>query len=149
MQSLFNEDAYREIRRRAETLGPGAERQWGKMTVAQMMEHASRALEMAAGKTPSRQAALGKLIGWIFRKQFVGPAPFGKNAPTGPAFIVQGEPEFERTKARLVQLIDEFHALGERGCDGNVHGFFGPLSGAEWGVTQFKHLDHHLRQFGA
>jgi hypothetical protein len=30
-----------------------------------------------------------------------------------------------------------------------VHGFFGPLSGAEWGVSQYKHVDHHLRQFGA
>jgi hypothetical protein len=28
-------------------------------------------------------------------------------------------------------------------------GFFGRMSGAEWGVTQYKHLDHHLRQFGA
>jgi hypothetical protein len=43
----------------------------------------------------------------------------------------------------------ELHSKGERGCDGNVHRFFGRLSGAEWGVTQYKHLDHHLRQFGA
>ena len=27
--------------------------------------------------------------------------------------------------------------------------FFGSLTGAEWGVSQFKHVDHHLRQFGA
>jgi len=30
-----------------------------------------------------------------------------------------------------------------------VHAFFGSLTGAEWGVSTYKHLDHHLRQFGA
>ena len=34
------------------------------------------------------------------------------------------------------------------GLDGNVHPFFGRLSGKQWGETQYKHVDHHLRQFG-
>ena len=38
---------------------------------------------------------------------------------------------------------------GEQGCNGNVHTFFGRLSGTQWGETQYKHLDHHLRQFVA
>ena len=45
-------------------------------------------------------------------------------------------------------LIRELSAAGEKGCDGRVHPFFGRLTGAEWGISQFKHLDHHLRQFG-
>jgi hypothetical protein len=63
--------------------------------------------------------------------------------------VIQGDPDFARTKERVKTLLAEFHALGERGCDGNIHGFFGKMTGAEWGVTQFKHLDHHLRQFGS
>jgi hypothetical protein len=118
------------------------------MTAAQMLEHTARALEMAAGKKKSKQALLGKIIGWIFRKGFVGPRPFQRNAPTGPDFVVRGEPDFGRTKERVKTLLREFHALGEQGCDGNIHGFFGRMTGAEWGVTQFKHMDHHLRQFG-
>jgi hypothetical protein len=62
--------------------------------------------------------------------------------------VVQGEPDFGRTKERVKTLLGEFHALGEQGCHGNIHGFFGRMTGAEWGVTQFKHMDHHLRQFG-
>jgi len=27
--------------------------------------------------------------------------------------------------------------------------FFGKLSGKEWGELMYKHIDHHLRQFGA
>ena len=150
MKTLFDPAAYEDIARRVESLQPGAERQWGKMTVAQALEHTARALEMAAGKKPSHQAFLGKMIGWIFRKDFVGDKPFGRNAPTGPEFVVlDREPDFHRTRDRVKTLLNEFHARGEKGCDGNVHGFFGKLTGAEWGVTQYKHLDHHLRQFGA
>jgi len=29
-----------------------------------------------------------------------------------------------------------------------VHSFLGRLSGEEWGIMMYKHLDHHLRQFG-
>ena len=113
-----------------------------------MMEHVARALEVAAGLRPSKQALLGKLIGWMVRPSFIGPKPFGKNMPTGPDFVIRDEPDFASTKARLTRLLEDFHAKGERGCDGNIHGFFGKLAGAEWGITQFKHMDHHLRQFG-
>jgi hypothetical protein len=148
METLFDPAVYREILRRVELLQPDSQRQWGKMTAAQTLEHTARALEMAAGKKKSKQAFLGKIIGWTFRKGFVSPKPFPRNSPTGPDLVVQGEPDFRRTKERLKTLLGEFHALGEQGCDGNIHLFFGRMTGAEWGVTQFKHLDHHLRQFG-
>lgn len=149
MQTLFDPVAYQDVLRRVDSIQPQSERRWGKMSASQMLEHTARALEVATGKRVSKQAFLGKMIGWMFWKGFVGPKPFGKNGPTGPDFVVQGEPEFGPAKDRLRALLDEFHRMGERGCDGNVHGFFGRMTGAEWGVTQHKHLDHHLRQFGA
>ncbi len=63
--------------------------------------------------------------------------------------MVKDTPDFAAAQARMLKLLAEFHALGARGCDGHVHAFFGPMKGDEWGATQFKHLDHHLRQFGA
>ncbi len=148
MASLFNPAEYQSILSRLESLKPDSQRQWGKMTVSRMLEHTARAVEMATGKRRMNPPLLGKLIGWIFRGGFVGPKPFGKNSPTGPDLIIADEPEFARAKDRLRSLLVEFHGLGERGCDGNIHGFFGRMSGAEWGVIQYKHVDHHLRQFG-
>lgn len=148
METLFDPDTLKAVHARLEALSPSATRQWGKMTVTQMMEHTARALEMAVAKTPSKQALLGKLISWSVKKRFLGPEPFPKNNPTAPEFIVKDDPAFDETKRRLHALLVEFHSIGERGCDGNVHKFFGPLTGPEWGVTQYKHLDHHLRQFG-
>jgi Protein of unknown function (DUF1569) len=63
--------------------------------------------------------------------------------------IVRDTRDMEVVKRRVVALAHELHAQGERGCEGRLHPFFGTLTGAQWGITQFKHLDHHLRQFEA
>jgi hypothetical protein len=148
MKTIFDPATKDELMTRLASLTTAAERQWGKMTPSQMMEHTARALEMAIGKKPMKQIFLGKMLSWMFRKEFLGEAPFKKNRPTGPDFIIKDDPDFEATRARLEGLISEFHDLGEAGLDGHVHGFFGRLTGNEWGETQYKHVDHHLRQFG-
>ena len=148
MKTIFDAETHGEVLERLSKLSPDSERQWGKMSPAQMMEHSARALEMATGQKPMQQAFIGKAIGWIFKKKFLGEEPFLQNSPTGPTLIIQDEPDFEQTRTRLTGLVNDFHALGDSGTEGNIHGFFGRLSGKEWGETQYKHLDHHLRQFG-
>ncbi len=148
MKTIFEKDTCDELVGRLDKLQPDSERQWGKMSPSQMMEHTARAIEVANGSKPMEQWFIGKAIGWMFKKKYLGEEPFPKNSPTGPDFIIKDEPDFEGTRVRLTALITEFHGLGETGTDGNVHGFFGPLTGKQWGETQYKHVDHHLRQFG-
>jgi hypothetical protein len=45
-------------------------------------------------------------------------------------------------------LIDRFVASGPAGCTNHPHSFFGRLTPEEWAILMYKHLDHHLRQFG-
>jgi hypothetical protein len=127
MKTIFDSETKAELHERLGKLRPGAERRWGKMSASQMMEHTARALEMAAGHKPMKHHILGKLLGWIWRNEFLGEKPFRQNAPTGPDFIIKDEPDFESTRRRLNDLITEFHGLGEAGTDGNVHGFFRPV----------------------
>src|SRR3954451_24608776 len=148
MKSILDPETRDELVERLGRLSPQSERQWGKMAPSQMMEHTARALEMATGKGPMKHAFIGKAMGWIFKSKFLGEEPFSKNSPTGPTLIIKDDPDFESTRERLRELITEFHDLGEGGLDGNIHGFFGPLTGKQWGESQYKHLDHHLRQFG-
>ena len=148
MRSIFETGTHAELLDRLGKLNTNSERQWGKMTPSQMMEHTSRAMEMATGQVPMKHAFIGKAIGWMFKTKFLGEQPFSKNSPTGPTLIIKDEPEFEATRERLSSLISHLHSLGETGTDGNIHGFFGPLTGKQWGETQYKHVDHHLRQFG-
>lgn len=148
MKTLFDEETRDEIYARLSRLQPYAERKWGRMTASQMMEHTARALEMAIGRRPRKQLLIGKLLSWAFRKEFFGEEPFKPGRPTGKDFIIKDEPDFEATRRRLNELIAELHGMGPGRVDGNVHGFFGHLTGKQWGETQYKHVDHHLRQFG-
>jgi hypothetical protein len=76
MKTIFDPSNCEDLLRRVDSIPPGSGRQWGKMSAAQMLEHTARALEVATGRRPTKQAFLGKLIGWRFRKDFVGEKPF-------------------------------------------------------------------------
>ena len=149
MKTLFEKKTCDDLLTRLSNLTPECERQWGKMTPSQAMEHTARVLEMATSENqPLKQLFLGKALGWAFKKSFLGEKPFGKNAPTGPDYVINDEPDMELTHERLRQMITKCNSLGPDGLEGNVHPFFGPLTGKQWGETQYKHVDHHLRQFG-
>ncbi len=149
MKTIFEKETHDELLERIGKLAVDTERQWGKMSPVQAMEHTARVLEMATSdEQPIKQIFLGKALGWIFKGQFLGEKPFRKNAPTGPDYVIKDEPDMELTRERLKVMITKFNGLGPDGLDGNVHPFFGPLTGKQWGETQYKHVDHHLRQFG-
>ena len=148
MKTIFDQNTRDELIERLAKLKPDTDREWGKMSASQMMEHTARTLEMATGQVPMKQAFIGKAIGWIFKSKFLGEQPFSKNSPAGPTLIIKDEPHFDAARERLIGLTNHFHSLGESGTHGNIHGFFGPLTGKQWGETQYKHVDHHLRQFG-
>jgi hypothetical protein len=148
MRTIFDKDTHAELHQRLDGLTADTARQWGKMSAAQAVEHTARAIEMASGAVPIKQHMLGKAIGWIFKGRVLGEQPFSKNSPTGPTLIIHDEPNFDDARTRLKQLMTDFHTKGPTACDGNIHGFFGPLTGDEWGICQYKHVDHHLRQFG-
>ena len=148
MKTIFDKTTHDEIIGRLDNLTANSTRQWGKMSPSQALEHCSRALEAASGKNPMKHALIGKLISWAVKKSFFSEKPMPKNSPTAPEFVIKDDPDFEATKAKLKTLTSEFSALGEAKTDGNMHSFFGKLSGKEWGILQYKHLDHHLLQFG-
>ena len=48
----------------------------------------------------------------------------------------------------LLKYIEKFQAGGEEKCTTYPHPFFGKVTPREWSIGMYKHLDHHLRQFG-
>jgi Protein of unknown function (DUF1569) len=148
MQSLFDPAGRQAVLRRLDQLQSEAGRQWGKMNAAQMLAHCSIAMEMATGETPRKQKLIGKLLGPFVRSSLLGEKPFGKNSPTDPAFIVTEEKDFEAEKQRLARLVNTFCDSGPEKASAHTHSFLGRLRGEQWGVMMYKHLDHHLRQFG-
>jgi hypothetical protein len=95
-----------------------------------------------------KRGLMGKLLGgWAKKKFIVSESPFGKNSPTDPQFRMTGEFDFERVRAGLIALVQRYGSEGAQADD--PHPFFGPLSPGEWDRLMWKHIDHHLRQFGA
>lgn len=147
MKNLFEGKDGDALVARIEALQPAAQRQWGKMSAAQMLAHCAIAVEAANGDRPMKQVLIGKLLTPFVRKAFVGPKPFTKNSPTGPVLIVSDPRDFAAEKARLLAAVERLRKLGPEGAARHPHGFVGKVSGEEWGALQWKHLDHHLRQF--
>jgi len=67
---------------------------------------------------------------------------------TAKSLIVADKRVFENERERLAGLIDRFAGEGAGGCTNLPHSFFGKLTPEEWSILMYKHLDHHLRQFG-
>lgn len=148
MKTIFSPTDYADLIKRIENLKSDTPRVWGKMDVAQMMKHSSEAMKMALGDIKLKRSFMGRIIGGFIKKSFLSEKPFPKDSPTAPTLVIIDKREFEKEKAELLQLAKRLHEAGEKGATDHPHTFFGPLTPKEWGETQWKHLDHHLRQFG-
>jgi len=148
MKTLFDPSDRDSILLRLGALQNGSARQWGKMNAAQMVTHCARALETGTGDRPMKQKLIGKILMPFFRSSILGEKPFSRNGPTDPSFVVADERDFVAERQHLVDLIARFVDRGPAEAATQTHAFFGKLSGQEWGELMYKHIDHHLQQFG-
>jgi hypothetical protein len=149
MKNLFERGAVDEVVSRIDQLQPGAQGQWGKMDVAQMMAHCSAALDMASGRINPPRIFLGRLIGALVKPIYTNEKPFSQNNPTDKALVVSDQRIFRREQEQLRSKLRQFHEGGEAECTRHPHPFFGALTPQQWARGMYKHMDHHLRQFGA
>ena len=78
----------------------------------------------------------------------VGKKPYKKNSRTAPAFLIKEEKDFEAEKNRIINYIEKTQQLGATHFQNKESHSFGRLTETEWNIMMYKHLDHHLRQFG-
>ncbi len=149
MKNLFEKETADEVVCRINQLQPSMHRQWGKMDVAQMMAHCSKALEMATGELNLPRIFIGRVLAPFVRPIFTNEKPFSKNNPTDKKLVISDCRDFAREQQQLKLKIQTFHEGGETKCTRHPHPFFGTLTPQQWARGMYKHLDHHLRQFGA
>jgi hypothetical protein len=149
LKNLFEPSVANELKERALRLTPDSERLWGKMNAAQVMAHCAGGLELAAGQMRPPRKLIGRIIGPIVKPLVLrDDEPMRRNTPTIDALRVSDERNLDAERTRLLDMIDRFVATGPAGCTTHPHSFFGPLTPQEWAILMYKHLDHHLRQFG-
>ncbi len=149
MKNLFEAAAVEEVKERLAHLRPDSGRLWGKMNAAQAVAHCAAGLELAVGDRLPPRKLLGRIIGGLVKPVALGTdEPMRRNTPTVKDLVVRDERDLEMERKRLSALIDRFAAAGPGGCTTHPHSFFGRLTPQEWAILMYKHLDHHLRQFG-
>jgi len=146
IKNLYDSSVKQEIIDRIHKLTSHTQRQWGKMDVAQMLAHVQEPIHVAFGKRELKSHWLLKLIGPLFKSKLYNSEPYKQGLPTDRSYIMTGTiKEFEKEKQQLLELIHNFH---ESNVIDARHPVFGKFTKDQWGLATWKHLDHHLRQFG-
>jgi hypothetical protein len=149
IKSVFNPADVAELKDRINKLTPQTTALWGKMNVSQMLAHANVSYEMAyTDKHPRPGAFMRLILKVLVKDKVVGPKLYKRSTPTAPAFIIKDERDFETEKARLFDYLDHTLQLGKDHFEGRESLSFGRLTADEWNVMFYKHLNHHLQQFG-
>ena len=149
LPNIFSQSVADEIIERIQQLKPTTPAQWGKMNVSQMLAHCNVTYEMAyENKHPKPNFLMRMILRAFVKNLVVNEIPYKKNAQTAPAFLITDEKEFDMEKNRLIQYIQKTVDLGAESFEQKESHSFGPLSITEWNNMFYKHLDHHLRQFG-
>ncbi len=148
MKSIFSEDAHKEILSRLNQLEGQEQALWGKMSVGQMAYHCKFPLKVALQELPlERPNALKRFLFSFFKSSLYNDKPWKQGLPTAPPFQVKEPKNFQEEKEGLIQTINKFHAELDK-TEWPEHPMFGKFTSEQWGQMQYKHLDHHLRQFG-
>jgi Protein of unknown function (DUF1569) len=135
-------------RRRIQRLDPNARAKWGRMTAPQMICHLNDAFRCCTGEkyaSPATGILQRTFIKWVALRT---PLKWPPGVPTRPE-IEQGRggtppADWESDRAELLALMSAF---ADRRTFG-VHPAFGQMSQRDWLIWGYRHVDHHLRQFG-
>lgn len=148
MPSLLDATDRARLAERVRALAPDQRPRWGRMDVARMLAHCADALRNATGELPIavRRIPLVRtaLVKWLM----IDVLPMPKGAPTAPELLRTSAPDIAEERDALLALLARFGEGDASSCRWAPHPLFGELTPTQWGRLAWKHLDHHLRQFG-
>lgn len=123
-------------------------RRWGRMTPHQAVCHLSDAMRVTLGDTvpePHRTGALRRVIAAV---AFTLPLRWPHGIRTARELDQERggtrPVDFERDRAQLATLLRRVASIDAP----TDHPYWGPMSRAMTGRYTWRHMDHHLRQFG-
>ena len=146
VKNLFEPAVKQEIIVRINKLTPGSKALWGKMNVGQMLAHLQVPIGVADGTQKLKRTFFGRIVGPMVKQILYNDKPFKRHLPTDPSFVmINNEKDFEIEKQKLLAMVNNF---SEAAIVNETHTFFGKLTREQWSKGTWKHLDHHLRQFG-
>ncbi|WP_415327252.1 DUF1569 domain-containing protein [Chryseobacterium sp. MMS23-Vi53] len=119
------------------------------MNASQMMKHCNFVLQVPLKKIelPNVNAffeAIG-IVTKIEMQIFNNGIP--RNMPTFQKLIINFECDFDEEKQSLLRTLDEYWQNFQNKSLPEHHVLFGKMGKKDWGFLEYKHLNHHLKQF--
>jgi hypothetical protein len=147
--SIYLASTTAELTRRIDQLNPQSQAIWGKMNVGQMLSHCAVPYEQILGTNTAQPPLFMRIILKLFLKNsMVNEVPYKQNLPTAPSFIRTEQYDVDKEKERLINLIKTIQEMGAEKLAATPSLSLGMLSATEWNNLLYKHIDHHLQQFG-
>lgn len=147
--SIYLRSTTNELIERIQKVQADSQPLWGKMNAGQMLSHCCVPYQQILGEENSRPSFSIRLIMKIFfKKSMTNEVPYKKNLPTGPNFIRKSTHDVEEEKAKLIDYVQQIEKLGPEKIATIPSLSLGKLSAIEWNNLLYKHIDHHLQQFG-
>lgn len=149
MKNIFDKEVSDEIITRINNLNMDSQRHWGTMDSAQMLAHCNVTYEMVfENKHPKTNGFKKILLKLLVKPIVLSEKPYKKNSPTAPQFKIKGAKNFDDEKTLLLDFVNKAQELGSSFFDHKESKSFGKLTSEEWNAMFYKHLNHHLNQFG-
>ena len=144
-RSLTKAGDLQPLLQRIERLRPDAKALWGALDAPRMLCHVTDALRVALGELPTvpHHSWLSRTLGRLVVVHTAFKPPRAK-VKTAPEMLTSAPRDWPGDVDNFRQLVARV-AAGEATA---THPTFGPLTPVEWGQLSWKHIDHHLRQFG-
>lgn len=149
LPDIFSKPVTEVVIKRIDKLTSNSQPLWGKMSAPQMLAHCCVSYEYVFDnkhKTPGKFMKF--MLKMFVKNKVVSEVPYPKNSTTAPDFIIKGDRDFELEKSRLKEYIHRTQELGAGFFEGRESHSFGKLDIQQWNNMFYKHLDHHLTQFG-
>jgi hypothetical protein len=147
-KNFYDDDTYESLINRIAQLTPDAVPAWGTMNTAQVCAHCAEVAEVANGKSLVGTPWYIQLMGGLIKKMVLSEKPYPRGSRTHPQFEIAPSVDFEEQKARLLEVLESMRSAGRARVAEGRHPLFGEMTAGEHGWLTYKHLDHHLTQFG-
>ena len=149
MKNILNNADYSEIVNRIKDLSEPNVRLWGNMDIQQMLFHCTTQLKITLGEISHKQEGASFLRSKLGKWLLFSTIPWPKGSETPSKMNVEtasySVSDIETGKNELMNYLEKVRHQKHL----KAHPFFGELSRKEWGRLIYKHLDHHLKQFGS
>ncbi len=147
--SIYDISTTQLLHARIDKLTENSQGVWGKMTVGQMLSHCAVPYEQILGLNTIQPPLFMRIILKLFlKKSMINEVPYKQNLPTAPSFIRTEQFDVTEEKIRLKDLIKTIQEMGAEKLAETPSLSLGKLTATEWNNLLYKHIDHHLKQFG-